>query len=99
MTSTTPSAVIAQYLTVGGATVDLTEESGYTHVTVLTETVAKCAGCGERHVEEWGWDYWANKRGEEQPAYQPRGEYATPLARRWAQSHAEKCRAIPRPAN
>jgi hypothetical protein len=100
MSSTSPSAVIAQYLTVGGSTVDLTEESEYIDVTVPTATFAKCAGCGERHMQEWGWDFWANQRGEEQPAsYQQRGQRATPEARRWAQGHAETCRAMPRPAN
>lgn len=94
------TTVIAQYLTVGGATVDLTEESDYGHVDVATQTAATCLGCGTRHVEDWGWDFWANERGEEQPpTYQRRGEHATPQARRWAQSHADTCRAIPRPAN
>jgi hypothetical protein len=92
-----PAGVIARYLTVGGATVDLTEESDYSNIAVPTQTVAKCAGCGERHKEDWGWNFWANERDEEQPdSYQRRGEHATPQARRWAQSHAEKCRAVPK---
>jgi hypothetical protein len=99
-TTAWPENVIARYLTVGGATVDLTQESDYFEVTVPTQTVAECVGCGERHVEEWGWNFWANERGEEQPdSYQRRGEYATPRARRWAQAHAETCRSMPRPTN
>lgn len=93
------SKPIAQYLTVGGATVDLVEESDYSGITVPTQTVARCGGCGGRHIEEWGWSFWANERGEEQPhSYERRGEHATPKARTWAQTHAETCRAIPNPA-
>lgn len=89
---------IARYLTVGGATIDLTEEPGYADITVPTVTIAVCGGCGARHTEDWGWDYWAHQRGEKQPdTYQQRGQHATPQARAWAQAHAETCRAMPKP--
>lgn len=99
MSSTeTPGNVIGQYLTIGGAIVDLIEECEYTHVNVPTQTKALCRGCGDSHREEWGWDFWANERGEEQPdSYQQHGGQATPMARAWAQAHADTCRALPQP--
>ncbi|GAA2431085.1 hypothetical protein [Streptomyces glaucus] len=93
-----PQGVIARYLTVGGALVDLIEQPGYTHVSQNTETTAKCTGCHDNHTEDWGFDFWANEHGEPQPpSFDRNGEWATRKARTWAQAHAEKCRALPRP--
>ncbi|MFF9271123.1 hypothetical protein EF919_18240 [Streptomyces sp. WAC02707] len=63
-----PDGVTARYLTVGGATVDLTDDDGTTRLL--------CAGCGHG----------------KNAAYYP------PAAHRKAQAHAERCRALPRPA-
>jgi hypothetical protein len=64
-----PEGVIARYLTVAGATVDIREGS-YD----ATDQTGTCTGCGTSYT-----------RG---PA----------LTREWAQVHAEKCRALSRPA-
>ncbi|MYT38996.1 hypothetical protein GTY66_23585 [Streptomyces sp. SID8356] len=94
-----PENVIARYLTVGGATVDLFEESGYYIPTPPTQTRAHCNGCGKEQTEEWGFSIGAHEYGREQPAeFDTNGQWATPRAHRWAQSHAETCRAIPKPA-
>lgn len=94
-----PENVIARYLTVGGATVDLFEESGYYIPTPPTQTRAHCNGCGTEQTEEWGFSISAHEHGGEQPAeFDANGQYATPRVHQWAQSHAETCRAIPKPA-
>ncbi|MDX3336908.1 hypothetical protein [Streptomyces sp. ME02-6979.5a] len=85
-----PTGVIARYLTVGGATVDLTHR-----LTVHTPpkpfaTLASCAGCPA--TEEVS--HYRSNWGEEE--HDP--EAADADARIWAQSHAETCRAIPKPA-
>lgn len=97
--TTWPEGTIARYLTVTGATVDLTEQSGYYGVTHPTEHLVTCHGCGQTHSEEWGWDEFHQVFGTgPQPDFDATGKSALPAARAWAQSHAERCRALPRPA-
>jgi O-succinylbenzoate synthase len=88
--ATWPEGVIARYLTVGGATVDITDNShrrGY--------IVAACTG------ERCGWRDLTDTRGyiydtpEESRA---RLEEWLPTSQRHAQEHAEWCRAMARPA-
>ncbi|MBO4271328.1 hypothetical protein [Microbispora triticiradicis] len=82
-----PEGVIARYVTVGGATVDVTVEvyeSGY-----QVEATSTCTGC-----KDWDHDY--QKRTSLQSSEDARRR-AEENAREWAQSHAEKCRAMPRP--
>ncbi|WP_044377399.1 hypothetical protein [Streptomyces noursei] len=96
--TTWPEGVIARYLTVGGASVDMIERSGYYGVTYPTETYVKCHGCGTDDTVDWGWNAWHDEFGKgPQPDFDKGGKYSTPKAREWAQSHAEKCRAVPRP--
>jgi len=78
-TTTWPTGVIARYLTVGGATVDIRPVAD-TEWDDRHE--ATCLGCT---ANDW------------------RAHYRTPVndladARRWAQHHAESCRAMPKPA-
>ncbi|MEV6036080.1 hypothetical protein AB0L65_33335 [Nonomuraea sp. NPDC052116] len=92
-----PEGVIARYLTVGGATVDVTEESLYYNQTDPNASIATCTGCGGKEVVEWtqqAWSYSSNQYVEETDEG---GQYSTPKVRKWAQAHAEKCRAMPRP--
>ncbi|MFI1562173.1 hypothetical protein ACH4ZX_03765 [Streptomyces sp. NPDC020490] len=93
-----PESVIARYLTVGGATVDLTERSGYYNRTEPTETYVACGGCLATHTVEWGWSGYADEYDLPQDNFDEGGKRSTPKAREWAQSHAERCRAMPRPA-
>ena len=81
-TSTWPEGVIARYLTVGGATVDIT------HADDPEATVAACGGCPAYQTTEWTrhagrWD--SGVTGSDKAAHA------------WAQSHAEVCRAMPKP--
>lgn len=62
-----PAGVVARYLTVAGATVDLTGGGDRTYY--------RCTGCG------YGGHMWWHED----------------TARGRAQSHAETCRALPRP--
>jgi hypothetical protein len=64
-----PEGVIARYLTVGGATVDLTPG-------VKDHVAHRCTGCGK------GSSAFGNFEVN---------------AREYAQSHAEVCRALPKP--
>ncbi|TBO57525.1 hypothetical protein EYS09_22195 [Streptomyces kasugaensis] len=100
-----PEGVIARYLTVGGATVDITasvtEDTPYVHdygngvtgrpqgcinLTLTTE----CTGCKENEEAEYE-GLFATALGRVLESHYGR------TAQRWAQSHAEKCRAMPRP--
>lgn len=93
-----PEGTIARYLTLGGATVDLTERSGFTDRTEPTETHAACGGCPATLTVDWGWSGYADEYNQPQPdKFDEGGKKATPEARAWAQSHAERCRALPRP--
>ncbi|WP_051698506.1 hypothetical protein [Streptomyces albus] len=67
-----PEGVIARYLTVGGATVDVTDTG--------ESPEAVCGGCPQTFTR--------NSRYIS-------GSLDT--VHRWAQEHAEKCRALPRP--
>ncbi|MFC8423969.1 hypothetical protein ACFUN7_24340 [Streptomyces sp. NPDC057236] len=76
-----PDGVIARYLTVGGATVDLTEKPD--------EITGVCWGCLSE-TNRFHFDPMCEGRRME--------SYVTRQADAWAQAHAEKCRALPRPA-
>lgn len=91
-----PEGVIAHYLTIVGEAlrdpsiaVDVMEErsavpddEGYRAI---------CSACGESEFYDYGRTVEAMRRPQVFPAEAER------LARTWAQCHAEKCRAMPRP--
>ena len=81
--------VLARYLTVAGATVDITYAP---HSGVI---VATCTGdrCGwEERTDTYGMSYDPPEKE------QARVERWLPENQQEAQAHAEKCRALPRPA-
>jgi hypothetical protein len=82
--------VLARYLTVGGATVDITQRRRYIDETQLVDGIATCTGCGTD-----------DRFGSVDPECSGGPEHAlkrnTEDARRWAQRHAEKCRAMVNP--
>jgi hypothetical protein len=87
MPQTTPE-IIARYLTVGGATVDIAHDTLYLADTEPNVSVARCGGCAAYCNEEWGQYASTYDNGSSAADYEPR---------KWAQAHAEKCRAMPRP--
>lgn len=82
--------IIARYLTVGGATVDISHDVLYLHDTEPNVTVARCGGegCEKFLTEKWPPHAYRLNDGS---------SGADAEARAWAQSHAETCRAMPRP--
>lgn len=83
-----PEGVIARYLTVGGATVDLADDSHAGYVTAI------CTGerCGwQERTETHGMVYDTPEKTK------VRVERALPRAQAYAQDHAAACRAMPRP--
>jgi len=92
-----PEGVIARYLTVGGATVDVSEKPTYYDSTDRTSSVAVCTGCDKREVIDWTKDVWSHSLGYFAEETDEGGRITTPKVLEWAQSHAEKCRAMPRP--
>jgi hypothetical protein len=82
-----PDGCIARCRTVAGATVDITYAS---HSGLI---VATCTGCG--NVERTNTGGLLTDPPEKEDA---RIEKALPESRELAQAHAEKCRALPRPA-
>ncbi|MCY0962788.1 hypothetical protein [Streptomyces sp. H27-H5] len=88
---------VARYLTVGGATVDLTViEQLHSHSDGIDlfrgSTVAECAGCpASKEFDHWRL-VWKRDGGQVEEHHP---EAADRDARAWAQAHAEKCRAMP----
>lgn len=84
-----PDGVVARYLTVAGATVDITDASARDYI------IATCTGerCGWQ--ERTGLDGYIYDTPEQTQA---RIEERLPENQRAAQAHAETCRALPRPA-
>ncbi|KAF0646728.1 hypothetical protein [Streptomyces fradiae] len=95
-TTAWPKGVIARYLTVAGAAL------GRDDLTVDVETLttvdyddpyatrSTCRACATR--DERDYDLYRNYRGD------ARARASQDDARSWAQAHAERCRALPRPA-
>jgi hypothetical protein len=79
---------IARYLTVGGGTVDLTHRLNALNPPTPISTVASCTGCSAAEERS----HWV---GVCVDIHQP--DAADTAARKWAQSHAETCRAMPMP--
>ncbi|MFF9688971.1 hypothetical protein [Streptomyces sp. NPDC014623] len=88
-TATWPEGVIARYLTVGGATVDITHDTLTAEDTEPNVSVAACGGCLAYTNREWRLraDRWDNGK-----------VWSDEAAHAWAQSHAETCRAMPKPS-
>ncbi|MFD3814994.1 hypothetical protein ACFWRZ_08000 [Streptomyces rubiginosohelvolus] len=86
-----PENVIARYLTVAGATVDLTHRDE-TPDGKKKATRAVCTGCKAATAKPWA-DSYPNygRPGVTEFQNQDAGDRA---ARRWAQEHAESCRAL-----
>ncbi|MGW1440300.1 hypothetical protein ACWD7M_34270 [Streptomyces griseus] len=92
----TETKTVAQYTAIGGATVTITEQSGYIDIYIPTEHLVSCNGCDETHTEDWGFDVWHDEFGDgPQPNFDSTGKQALPAARTWAQEHAQTCRALP----
>lgn len=94
-----PEGVIARYLTVAGATVDLTHGNrSYPTDDGIGEnrnhTTATCTGCPA--TEEFS--HWRTVRGTYSSWDTRDAAAADQDAREWAQSHAAECRAMSRPA-
>lgn len=87
-----PPGVIARYLAVGGATVDITQRPRYIDSSQLLDGIATCVGCGTRQRFD---DVPEDCLGGPEHAL----NCNTGAARTWAQSHAETCRAMPKPTN
>lgn len=81
-----PEGVLARYLTVAGATVDITFKEGDVH--------AACQGwrCPGKSWETTEVFYFDRGNVRDQKIAE-----ALPPIQRWAQSHAETCRAMPKP--
>ncbi|MHB9857644.1 hypothetical protein [Streptomyces sp. YIM S03343] len=87
---------IARYLTVAGATVDLTHQlGGRLSQPEPVATLATCTGCPDSQQ----YSHWFGSGSEADGTYTeaPDEARATRQARIWAQDHAATCRALPKP--
>ena len=87
-----PDGVIARYLTVARATVDLIHDKAQQGDG--TFTVATCTGCKAAERSTWATGIHGT-HGYYTIQDRARGDRD---ARKWAQSHAETCRALPNPS-
>lgn len=78
-----PEGVIARYLTVGGGVVDVRND-----YTGAADSV--CTSCTATHLS-YGCTSLRNPTAEQQDAA------AIAEARQWSQTHAARCRAMPKP--
>ncbi|WP_206308422.1 hypothetical protein [Streptomyces sp. A1277] len=93
-TTAWPEGVIARYLTVVDATVDLTHEDETSDGKKKT-TRATCTGCKTSTTHTWADSYPSYSRpGVTEFQNRDQGDRN---ARDWAQKHADTCRALPRP--
>ncbi|MGW7053106.1 hypothetical protein [Streptomyces sp. NPDC054887] len=90
-----PEGVIARYLALGGATVDLMHRLTVTNPPEPFATSAACAGCPARE----DFSHWVGSGAHFDGTYKEQRdeEQANEKARVWAQAHAETCRSMPRP--
>ncbi|MGC0317302.1 hypothetical protein [Kitasatospora acidiphila] len=100
--TTYPENVIARYLTVGGAHVDVYDATvtavpgrveiydGAEWPATKVSATAVCSGCTNKQIAQ----DTLHPLATEGPSVM---DWAVANVRRWAQSHAEKCRAMPRP--
>jgi hypothetical protein len=101
-----PEGVVARYVTVAGATVDITAttepDEPYQHTylngakgspqeCIKLKLVAECQGCKDHDETEYD-GLFATVM--DRVLQSPYGRNA----QRWAQAHASECRALPRPA-
>ncbi|MFI2354704.1 hypothetical protein ACH5AG_08455 [Streptomyces anulatus] len=94
-----PKNVIARYLTVGGATVDLTHRLTVHNPPKPFASLASCAGCpATEEVSHYRTNWRFGAAFDEDGGEEYDSDAADEDARAWAQSHAETCRAIPKPA-
>jgi hypothetical protein len=93
--TTWPKGVIARYLTVGTATVDVTHRLNFLSPPEPFATAAACSGCPDS--EEFS--HWFGSGSEWDGTFKEERhvERADEQARDWAQAHAETCRAMPHP--
>lgn len=98
--TTWPEGVIARYLTVGGATVDLTHGNRHYPTSdgigeTRNLTFAACTGCPATTE----FSHWrvVKRMTFDDKVRDP--EAADRDAAEWAQVHAETCRAMPRPTS
>lgn len=89
-----PEGVIARYLTLGGATADVIDATAPTRTGAGHNLDAVCTGelCGWK---SWGSEYWF--ASEQNPRDDDGYRHELERLQVNAQSHAEKCRAMPRP--
>ncbi|MDD9383127.1 hypothetical protein M8Z33_42075 [Streptomyces sp. ZAF1911] len=95
MTATVFPKLIARYLTVGTATVEITETGPRDDNGSGGDTVSTCTGC--HTVETDGWNTTSYSFADE-PIHRSVTEAASNAearSRQWAQRHAESCRAMP----
>lgn len=98
MSSTTwPEGVIARYVSVGGATVDLTELHTLPPHPEPYATAASCTGCPATKEVGHYRTYYQSGGFLDGATEEHEPDQATAQARAWAQTHAEKCRALPKP--
>ncbi|MFE7106613.1 hypothetical protein ACFU98_35235 [Streptomyces sp. NPDC057575] len=97
-TTTWPEGVIARYLAVGGATVDLAHGARYYPTAdgigeTRNHTSATCVACPATAE----FSHWrvVKRMTFDDKVHDPNA--ADEAARAWAQEHAEKCRAMPKP--
>ncbi|MFI0905747.1 hypothetical protein ACH4TE_19775 [Streptomyces sioyaensis] len=91
--TTWPEGVIARYLTVGTATVDMTTRLTRHNPPEPFAFLVACSGCPEtKEISHYRLRSVLQSWEEHDPAE------AEEEAREFAQTHAEKCRAMPRPA-
>lgn len=89
-----PEGVVVRYPTKGAEisglpiSVDIRHDEFSIYDTEPNITIAQCGGCPANHQEKWAKYAYRTDNGS---------SGADTEVSKWAQSHAETCRAVPRP--
>ena len=85
-----PDGITARYLTVAGATVDISHDMSLITDTEPNLSIAHCGGegCEASHHERWSNYAYRSDNGS---------KGADREVGKWAQAHAAVCRALPKP--
>ncbi|MFE1125886.1 hypothetical protein ACFW6R_04470 [Streptomyces albidoflavus] len=92
-----PEGVIGRYLTVGGATVDLTHRLTVLNPPKPHASLATCTGCSATEERSHYRTYYPSGGYLSDAVEEHEPDAADSVARDWAQAHAERCRALPKP--
>ncbi|MGW2680914.1 hypothetical protein [Streptomyces sp. NPDC001436] len=95
MTNDAFPKLIARYLTVGTATVEITESGPRDDNGLAADTISTCTGCHTVETDRWNTTSYSYSDEPIHRSVTEAASNAEARSRQWAQRHAKSCRAMP----